>query len=324
MKSMDRKGGSMWYRKNTWLAGIVLFVFIFLCSGNAVLGNEEMETVYYYIVQPGDNLWKISEELYGDGSNWKWLYDKNSYIFDPALIYPGWKLEISSWEFPENADERFMTEERKKTNFEWLKWGYVHYNDETPKRDEYPEKVEKEALRALKEGTVEDWLKELLQPRILTEEEKESYRKKDSEDILYSYEIEIGMPEDIWYSLTESDGSRWLIIENMERGKSQEFYLFMIDSATGEIVGKCEKIHGAGGRLYLTSEDGILIWILTKETGGDIVGVAGDYRGCWLYIGGNFYYEKQKNGTVKEAYQSYASIGNGTLRDPDAVWEYPY
>ncbi len=311
--------------KHIQIVGIVLFFIIFMRSGSVVAGNEKMETVYYYVVHPGDNLWKISEELFGDGTEWEWLYRNNHNIFDPALIYPEMKLEIPSDAFPKNADERFMTEQRKETNYMWLwnEYGYVHFYSETPKRyEEYPKKAESAALKALKEENVEMWLSELSAPRILTKKEQEEFRKKDSEDILYSYEIERGLPEDIWYLLTTNDGKSWLIIENHERGKEQEFYRFTIDSTTGEISW-CEKIHGAGGRLYLTDEDGMSIWIMTKEICGEVVGIAGEYEGT-IYIGGNFYYEKQDDGTIKEEYQEYSSIGSGTIRAEGATSEYPY
>lgn len=307
----------------TWISGIFLSVFLFVCSGNAALGSEKMETIYYYIVQPGDSLWKISEELCGDGSDWEILFRINYYVADPSLIYPGMKLEIPGYVFPDGADGRFVAEKRKEVNYRWLNEGYVHSYDGTPERaEEYPKKTEEEALSALKAGNVEDWLEELSVPRILTEKEKEAYRKKDSEDILYSYETERGLPGDIWYLLTENDGISWLVIENQERGKSQEFYRFIIRPDTGEI-GWCEKVHGAGGRLYLTEEDGISVWVMTREVNGEIIGVAGDYRGT-IYIGGNFYYERQKDGTVAEAYQSYHSIGSGTIRAEWATSEYPY
>ena len=78
--------------KHIQIVGIVLFFIIFMHSGSVAAGNEKMETVYYYVVQPGDNLWKISEELFGDGTEWEWLYRNNHYIFNPALIYPEMKL----------------------------------------------------------------------------------------------------------------------------------------------------------------------------------------------------------------------------------------
>ena len=65
------------------------------------------------------------------------------------------------------------------------------------------------------------------------------------------------------------------------------------------------------------------IWIMTKEICGEVVGIAGEYEGT-IYIGGNFYYEKQDDGTIKEEYQEYSSIGSGTIRAEGATSEYPY
>ena len=304
--------------KHIQLIGMMLFLLIFMCNKRIAFGNENMETVYYYIVQPGDNLWNISKELYGTGTNWHGLYNINQHIFDSSLIYPGMKLEIHI--FPKSADERFMTETRKKTKLYWLGESYVHCNFETPHHgEEYPKETEETALAALNTDSIETWLGTLSSPKILTEKEKEYYRTKDSEDILYSYETEQSLPEDIWYLMTADNGQNWLIIENLERGKSQEFYRFTIDSDTGEIS-RCEQFHGAGGRLYLTKEDNMRIWVMTKEINGEIVGIAGEYRGAIL-IGGNFYYERQNDGTVKETYQTYHTWGSGTR---DLTYAYPY
>ncbi len=236
-------------------------------------------------------------------------------------------LEIPYYVYPEHADERFMTWTRKATNSHWLdeEYGYVHFYD---KSDEFPENTAEEALQALRDGNAEDWLGDLYTPRILTEEEKERYRKKDSSNILYSYEIERGFPNDRWYSLTGYNGRKWLVIENLERGSGQEFYCFRILSTPGknmdtEKIIRCEQIHGAGGKLYLTVDDGIKVWILTKEINGRIVGIAGDFRGI-NFIGGNFYYEKQQNGTIEEIYQSYWTHGTGTDRSGGATGSYPY
>ena len=211
----------MKHRTHIQLIGMVLFLLIFMCNESIAFGNENMETVYYYIVQPGDNLWNISKELYGTGTKWNWLYNDNQHIFDSSLIYPGMKLEISSYGYPENADERFMTEIRKKTKSQWLIPSYIHYYHETTERSgEYPKETEETALAALNTDSVETWLGTLSSPKILIGKEKEYYRTKDSEDILYSYETEQGLPEDIWYLATADNGRSWLVIENLERGLS--------------------------------------------------------------------------------------------------------
>ena len=62
------------------------------------------------------------------------------------------------------------------------------------------------------------------------------------------------------------------------------------------------------------------IWVMTKEINGEVVGIAGEYRGAIL-IGGNFYYERQNDGTVKETYQTYHTWGSGTR---DLTYAYSY
>ena len=48
-----------------------------------------------YTVVEGDNLWSIAEDVLGDGTQWKSLYDKNkSEIKDPNLIYVGQTLVV--------------------------------------------------------------------------------------------------------------------------------------------------------------------------------------------------------------------------------------
>ena len=49
----------------------------------------------YIIVRPGDSLWKIAVREYGDGTQWRRIYEANSkQISDPAMIYPFQKLLI--------------------------------------------------------------------------------------------------------------------------------------------------------------------------------------------------------------------------------------
>ena len=49
----------------------------------------------YYIVRPGDTLWKISEKFYKNGYYWRKIFDANrDKIRDPALIYPFQRLLI--------------------------------------------------------------------------------------------------------------------------------------------------------------------------------------------------------------------------------------
>jgi len=50
---------------------------------------------YSYVVQPGDSLWRISQNYYGDGRMWVLLYMANAdQIMNPNLIYPGQGLRV--------------------------------------------------------------------------------------------------------------------------------------------------------------------------------------------------------------------------------------
>jgi nucleoid-associated protein YgaU len=48
-----------------------------------------------YTVQAGDSLWKISEKFYGDGNQWRRIYEANKgLIKDPDVIHPGQTFTI--------------------------------------------------------------------------------------------------------------------------------------------------------------------------------------------------------------------------------------
>lgn len=52
-----------------------------------------------YTVQPGDTLWKISEEHYGNGSKYMKIFEANSDLLDdPNKIFPGQELVIPDLE----------------------------------------------------------------------------------------------------------------------------------------------------------------------------------------------------------------------------------
>lgn len=56
---------------------------------------EEVVYDYYYVVEAGDYLCKIAEELYGDATMWSVIYEANmDVIADPALIYVGQELLV--------------------------------------------------------------------------------------------------------------------------------------------------------------------------------------------------------------------------------------
>jgi nucleoid-associated protein YgaU len=57
--------------------------------------EPEAEEVRIYVVQRGDSLSKIAQEVYGDGSRWREIFQANKeQIKDPKLIRPGQELRI--------------------------------------------------------------------------------------------------------------------------------------------------------------------------------------------------------------------------------------
>ena len=48
-----------------------------------------------YVVQPGDNLWKIAKKVYGQGFVWRKIFDANSNVVsNPGNIHVGQVLLI--------------------------------------------------------------------------------------------------------------------------------------------------------------------------------------------------------------------------------------
>jgi nucleoid-associated protein YgaU len=57
--------------------------------------QPELKDTRVYIVQPGDNLSKIAQEVYGNANRWREIFEANKdQIKDPSLIRPGQKLKI--------------------------------------------------------------------------------------------------------------------------------------------------------------------------------------------------------------------------------------
>lgn len=52
-----------------------------------------------YTVKPGDTLWNISKEMYGDGSKYMKIFEANAGLLDdPNKIFPGQELNIPELE----------------------------------------------------------------------------------------------------------------------------------------------------------------------------------------------------------------------------------
>jgi nucleoid-associated protein YgaU len=67
-------------------------------SGSSTTAKPEAkpaEAAESYTVKSGDSLWKISERVYGNGNDWRRIYEANKdQIQNPDVIQPGWVLTI--------------------------------------------------------------------------------------------------------------------------------------------------------------------------------------------------------------------------------------
>lgn len=53
---------------------------------NLILGYSDTAN---YVIVKGDNLWNLAKEYYGNGFEWRYIWNHNKYIEDPHWIYPG-------------------------------------------------------------------------------------------------------------------------------------------------------------------------------------------------------------------------------------------
>ena len=68
-------------------------------KGPVVARKPEVKPVVQsrtYTVVRGDNLWNISKKYYGNGNQWRKIYNANKKVIgsNPDLIFPGQKLKI--------------------------------------------------------------------------------------------------------------------------------------------------------------------------------------------------------------------------------------
>ena len=62
---------------------------------DAVEAPSQTEEVLYYEIVSGDSLWKIAQNIYGDGNQYTKIFEANKEVIkDPDLIFPGQKIRL--------------------------------------------------------------------------------------------------------------------------------------------------------------------------------------------------------------------------------------
>ena len=87
-----------------FFAMVLMFSFCFVLQG---LTQETKEPEGTYTIQKGDTLWDISSRFLKDPFLWPKLWERNPYISNPHLIFPGNPIRLS-------AAEPVKKEESKK------------------------------------------------------------------------------------------------------------------------------------------------------------------------------------------------------------------
>ncbi len=129
-----------------FFAMILMFSFCFVLSG---LTQEAKETEGMYTIKKGDTLWDISSKFLKDPFLWPKLWERNPYITNPHLIFPGNPIRLAATEPVKQEEPKKVVEEKPK---EAVK------EAEVKKVESPPPPVEKKAEMVAegKPGKVED------------------------------------------------------------------------------------------------------------------------------------------------------------------------
>jgi len=94
-----------------FFAVILMFSFCFVLPG---LTQEAKETEGMYTIKKGDTLWDISSKFLKDPFLWPKLWERNPYITNPHLIFPGNPIRLAATEPVKKEEPNKVVEERPK------------------------------------------------------------------------------------------------------------------------------------------------------------------------------------------------------------------
>jgi len=96
---------------SVFFAMILMFSFCSILPG---LTQEAKETEGLYTIKKGDTLWDISSKFLKDPFLWPKLWERNPYITNPHLIFPGNPIRLSAVEPVKKEGPEKVVEEKPK------------------------------------------------------------------------------------------------------------------------------------------------------------------------------------------------------------------
>ena len=94
----------------------LLIISLFLIMSTFSYAQDINKGGTIYVVEPGDTLWGIAQQFYQNPWMWPRIWDANTFIEDPGLIYPGKPLAIPKVINPPTAYNKGMTTSVKINN----------------------------------------------------------------------------------------------------------------------------------------------------------------------------------------------------------------
>ena len=88
----------------------ILFLFMMVCLVTALPCHGEDKKGDVYVIKKGDTLWDLSDEFLKDPYLWPELWQRNQYITNPHLIYPGNSLRLHGKPTPMRREALKTTE----------------------------------------------------------------------------------------------------------------------------------------------------------------------------------------------------------------------
>ncbi|MEE8416227.1 MAG: LysM peptidoglycan-binding domain-containing protein [Desulfobacterales bacterium] len=104
----------------------ILFAVIllpFLTSADESQSVVKYESGFYYTVEKGDTLWKISDRFFGSPLLWPDLWSENKQIKNPYQIRPGERIRL----FHHTGEKNLSTKEMREKVFPKKEGAYYYY-----------------------------------------------------------------------------------------------------------------------------------------------------------------------------------------------------